>query len=589
MEQALYAQEVLLLDCQTTGATPSRGHLLEVAWVGTTASALSKDDAPQERVHPEAMLVSLPPGATISRRITTLTGIDSSMLTGAKPAASVWEHLVRSIDSLRTSSDGRAPVPTVIHFARFEEPFLRALHIEHGERGSPFPLELICTHTIAQALVANLPRRGLRALAGYFGYVMTEHKRAGSHVVATAVVWSALVRRLKEDVGINDLSGLRQWLPLIAKKPRPQQRGTRAYPLDREIRLGLPDQPGVYRMIARGGGVLYVGKATSLQKRVNSYFQKRRHDNTERTLELLTQVRDVDITVTASPLEAALLETDEIKRLAPPYNKALRGEKHAWFASLDGSATAPRVDDMHPIGPLPGPDAVVSLSELSSVYAHRKEQPSPKSLRDLRIGPSEQLDTDCAAAGLRLFATRYGLDTSKGATFASLLRLGATLWRRYLEESDDEQQADRDPADRSEQEFERPWDEARVVEALESMVRHQARLVRRGHLLCILSESTVAYSLRGDGDQPRRLLVIERGFVTSATTLAEAQEIPSPPGAHHGWRQRQRAFDGATLDRLRVLTTELRRLVSDGTPVEVRLGPKAFLSSRGLERRLRWV
>ena len=51
---------------------------------------------------------------------------------------------------------------------------------------------------------------------------------------------------------------------------------------------------------------------------------------------MLTQVHDVSPTPTASLVEAALLETDEIKRLDPPYNVQLRSAgRQAWFASGD--------------------------------------------------------------------------------------------------------------------------------------------------------------------------------------------------------------------------------------------------------------
>jgi hypothetical protein len=53
--------------------------------------------------------------------------------------------------------------------------------------------------------------------------------------------------------------------------------------------------------------------------------------------------------------------------------------------------------------------------------------------------------------------------------------------------------------------------------------------------------------------------------------------------------ERRAAFDVATFDRLRVLTTELRRLAAEAPTVELRLGPQARLSRRRLQAVLRWV
>ena len=581
MDDALETTEVLLIDCQTTGASPARGRLLELAWARTTAAAVATSSDLVATVRPMSRLVSLPEGETLSRRITALTGIDKAAMSAAVPAKTVWQDLSAVVDVMREAPSSADEVPTVIHFARFEEPFLRELHAAQAGEGARFPFELICTHAMALALLPTLPRKGLRALAGYLGYVMGERKRAGDHVIATAVVWSELVSRAAE-AGVRDLGGLRAWLAETAAIARPPRKGPRSFPLDRRLRLSLPAEPGVYRMLARGGRVLYVGKATSLQRRVNSYFQKRRHDRGERTLELLTQVRDVDVTVTASPLEAALLESDEIKRLAPPYNKALRDDGAAWFATIDGADAAPGVDDAHPLGPLP--DAR-SLDGLGTIAAHvASGGRPPRSVADSRIfgfASRDQLDADCLAAGLRLFCERNGLRIARASSFAPLIRLDAAFWRRDVLAV-----ADGPDADSPDAGDERPWDPDRVAAALEGVVRTEARLLRRAHLLCQLTESCVAY--RAAGAAPR-LLVIEGGAVREAVDVEEHRRLPAPPGRGRRWSERQALFDGATYDRLRVLVTELKRLVSEGATVAVSLGSMAPLGQSALARRLRWV
>lgn len=76
----------------------------------------------------------------------------------------------------------------------------------------------------------------------------------------------------------------------------------------------LPDAPGVYGLLRSNGDVLYVGKAKSIRKRVASHLGKP-SGATERALEMLTQVDDIAFEVTATALEATVLESGLIKRL----------------------------------------------------------------------------------------------------------------------------------------------------------------------------------------------------------------------------------------------------------------------------------
>lgn len=65
------------------------------------------------------------------------------------------------------------------------------------------------------------------------------------------------------------------------------------------------------------GNVIYVGKATSLKKRVNQYFQKA-HDS--RIEDMVRQIRKIDYIQRDTALEALILEANLIKYYWPPYN-----------------------------------------------------------------------------------------------------------------------------------------------------------------------------------------------------------------------------------------------------------------------------
>jgi excinuclease ABC subunit C len=87
----------------------------------------------------------------------------------------------------------------------------------------------------------------------------------------------------------------------------------------------LPRKPGVYRMIATDGEVLYVGKAKSLRSRVAAYTQPTRLAT--RLMRMVSATTTMEFAVTDSEAEALLLENNLIKRFRPRFNVLLRDDK----------------------------------------------------------------------------------------------------------------------------------------------------------------------------------------------------------------------------------------------------------------------
>lgn len=537
----LWNLELLAINCQATAAAP-RGHLLELGWARTGDATT------------HARLIALPDGESIPPAVTRITGISNDMLRDAVDASEAWRELNEEAATLP-----QQPAPTVIHFARFEEPFLETL------AGGALPLDIVCTRDIARRLLPDLPRCSLRGLAGYFGRAVGPLRRSADHVEATAFVWKELVRLLEAE-GVKTWEVLREWLAAPVARASSRRR---VWPMPRGVRLSLPDAPGIYRMLRTDGSVLYVGKAASLHHRVNSYFRKQ-HGVHERALDMLSQARALSFDVSPTPLEAALLEPDEIKRHRPAYNVALTSDDRAlWFTSRELSARSSQPSQRCPLGPF-----------VSAETLDRFEALARRDRAALTSGPWGP-DASTFNSGYELLCAAHPeLSRLDLSAHARLLKLGTRLWREGRRDRDvDDDEAATPGVSR--------WTPDFVQVSLEWLVLRAALVRRRALWLTRLFESSVIW--REPGNNCARLIVIENGEVTSCGEVDAAAPPPIPPSHHRPAAERREAFTLAAYDRLRVLTTELKRVVGAGAPVTLRLGAGPALDAPRLASALSWV
>lgn len=298
---------------------------------------------------------------------------------------------------------------------------------------------------------------------------------------------------------------------------------------------------------------MYVGKASSLRHRVNSYFRNQ-HGVPERTLEMLSQAREVSFDVTPSALEAALLEPDEIKRHAPPYNVALTEDRHVWFTPPDFSTRSPHASRNCRVGPFPSAQALDQFAALA--------QSSAAALGSGRWAPAEAI---FSAGYARLCAVHPELTREDLAAHTRLLRVGSRLWREGRRDCD---VSPDDSAWKDRGTF--TWTPEHVQMSLERIVLRAAVARRRARWLTRLVDAAVVWS--EPGAIGARLIVVENGDIIDRATVEPNVEPPIPPGYRRPIAARREAFAVGRFDRLRVLTTELKRLASAGAPAAVRFG-----------------
>lgn len=125
----------------------------------------------------------------------------------------------------------------------------------------------------------------------------------------------------------------------------------------------FPESPGVYLFRGPRGEVLYVGKAVSLRGRVRSYFTGAQ---TNKIQALVRRTADLEFIVTASEIEALILESNLIKEHRPRYNVLLKDDKSYPYIKVTVKEEYPRVfltrtqprDGSRYFGPYPGAGAV---------------------------------------------------------------------------------------------------------------------------------------------------------------------------------------------------------------------------------------
>ncbi|HCI82993.1 MAG TPA: hypothetical protein DHW02_25255 [Ktedonobacter sp.] len=332
--------DFVVLDTETTGLRPGPDRVIEIAGVRLRGGEVV--DTFQSLVNPSRRI---PPF------ITKFTGISPEMVKYAPTAKEIMPEFLNFIED----------ATIVGHNVAFDSNFLC---YEAQSLGLVFPTDDLDTIMLARRLCPGLKRFKLDALAAHLSIPTMNRHRAMGDASVTAAIFLKLLE-LARTQGIVTLEHLRRRLQLpvswhgditqvvasekseradgkIASSSLPLTRPNGGLFLNPAWKRNFPTKPGVYLMHDANDQIIYVGKAKNLKNRLASYYSHplgytRKMDG------LLQSVKEIEIRVLGSELEALLVESKLIKELQPAYNVQLRNYELYPFIKIDVQHPFPRV------------------------------------------------------------------------------------------------------------------------------------------------------------------------------------------------------------------------------------------------------
>jgi DNA polymerase-3 subunit epsilon len=280
-----------VVDIETTGGHASANGITEVA--------INIHDGNQIV---ESYTTLINPKQPIPVYITALTGIDDNMLLDAPTFDDVALQIYQLLNDKIF----------VAHNVNFDYSFLKH-HL--AAAGYDLQCKKLCTVRLSRKLIPGKSSYSLGKLCTALQIPIQNRHRAAGDADATSILFNLLLEYDQEGI-----------IAEMLKKTSKEQ----VLPphLDKASIMRLPHQPGVYYFKDSKGKIIYVGKAKDLKKRVTSHFTGNT-PNRQRQ-DFLRTIHYVDHVICGTELMALILEANEIKRLWPENNRAMKRYEHKY-------------------------------------------------------------------------------------------------------------------------------------------------------------------------------------------------------------------------------------------------------------------
>ncbi len=266
-----------IIDIETTGLSPANEKITEIALVLHDGKKIT-----------DTFSTLLDPEKKIPYRITRMTGISNQMVKGKPKFYEVAKQIVELTQNRIL----------VGHNVRFDYNFLKN---EFKSLGYDLSLETIDTVKLSRKLIPSRKSYSLGVLCESLGIDNKARHRALGDAMATAELFSLLLSLQTE----ND--------DAITNNKKSS--------FNKSLTEDLPEETGIYYFFDSSDRIIYIGKSTNIRHRVLSHLNNNMH---KRAQEMKNAIARVDYQVTGSELVALLLESEEIKKHQPFYNRAQR-------------------------------------------------------------------------------------------------------------------------------------------------------------------------------------------------------------------------------------------------------------------------
>lgn len=271
-----------IVDIETTGGSAAYHKITEIAILIHDGKRVV--DEYQTLINPEC---GIPIG------ITTLTGISNEMVVDAPRFYEVAKEIFQMLEGNIF----------VAHNVNFDYSFIKK---GFQDLGGNLNLKKLCTVRLSRKILPGHKSYSLGRLCDGLGIANHARHRAMGDAKATAELMTLLVEN-------DDQNQIQRFL-----KRNSGEADLPPY-LPKETFENLPESTGVYYFHDEHGKILYIGKANDIKKRVRNHFS-----NTDVVYKqgLKDKLYDISYEICGDELIAFLLESAEIKKHFPPFNKA---------------------------------------------------------------------------------------------------------------------------------------------------------------------------------------------------------------------------------------------------------------------------